>query len=79
MIDATRALRHFVRLSYRLGGLVQALSTPWLMLGCRLWLGQLLLVQQVMSMMTAAIHTQPDARVWMWFRDGSSSANKPIT
>jgi hypothetical protein len=61
MIDATRALRHFVRLSYRLGGLVQALSTPWLRLGCRLWLGQLLLVQQVMSMMTAAIHTQPDA------------------
>jgi NADH dehydrogenase/putative oxidoreductase len=44
-----------------LARVVEALSTPWLLLGCRLWLGQIVLVRQVMAMMTSADHAWPNA------------------
>ncbi len=54
MSDATRRLRHTADVAARLGGVVERLSAPWLLLGCRLWLGQIMLVRQAMAMMVAA-------------------------
>jgi ABC-type antimicrobial peptide transport system permease subunit len=61
MSEAIRALRQVVHGADRLGRVVDVLSTPWLLLGCRLLLGQIVLVRQVMAMMTGAVHAWPGA------------------
>lgn len=59
MSDSTRTLRQAVRGADRLGRAVEALSAPWLLLGCRVWLGQIVLVRQVTAMMTGTVHASP--------------------
>jgi uncharacterized membrane protein YphA (DoxX/SURF4 family) len=59
MSESTRPLRQAVRGADRLGRAVEALSAPWLLLGCRVWLGQIVLVRQVTEMTTGAVHASP--------------------
>jgi NADH dehydrogenase FAD-containing subunit len=54
MSDAVRTLRQGAAAAARLGRVAERLSMPWLLLGSRLWLGQIVLVQQAMAMMAAA-------------------------
>ena len=56
MSDVVHVLRKAADIAGRLGGLVERLSAPWLLLGCRLWLGQLALIRQAMAMMAHADH-----------------------
>lgn len=54
MSDGVRAFRQAADAAARLGSIAERLSMPWLLLGSRLWLGQIVLVQQAMAMMAAA-------------------------
>jgi NADH dehydrogenase FAD-containing subunit len=53
MSIAVRMLRP-AAVAARLAGVAERLSLPWLLLGSRLWLGQIVLVRQAMTMMAAA-------------------------
>jgi hypothetical protein len=61
MSELTRSLRQAVLVAGRLARVVEALSKPRLLLGCRLWLGQIVLVRQVMAMMTSTDLAWPNA------------------
>jgi len=54
LILAAGTLLHVVRVVASLTRVVHRLSMPWLLLGTRLWLGQIVLIQQAMAMMLAA-------------------------
>lgn len=54
-------MRQLFSLLDRLDEIINLLGMPWLLLACRLWLGQTVLVSRVMPMMIAATHTWPDA------------------
>jgi NADH:ubiquinone reductase (H+-translocating) len=51
MRDVTDTLRRAVRQAFRFGSAIRTVSNPWLLLACRLWLGQLTLIRAVMVMM----------------------------
>jgi hypothetical protein len=54
LILAAGTLLHVVRVVASLTRVVHRLSMPWLLLGTRLWLGQIVLIQQAMAIMLAA-------------------------
>ncbi len=54
MSVAVPILRQAADGAARLGSAGERLSTPWLLLGSRLWLGQIVLARQAMAMMVAA-------------------------
>jgi NADH dehydrogenase FAD-containing subunit len=66
--DAARILRRAEEVAARLGSVIERLSAPWLMLGSRLWLGQIILVRQAMAMMLSAdsalVHGVTGASGW---------------
>jgi hypothetical protein len=51
MSEATERLQRAMRLAAGLGQAVELLSMSWVLLGCRLWLGQVAPVRQMRSMM----------------------------
>jgi hypothetical protein len=61
MSESTRIVRRVVRVACRFGSAIEALSAPWLLLGCRLWLGQIVLIRQVVAMMTSPEHAPAGA------------------
>jgi NADH:ubiquinone reductase (H+-translocating) len=76
MSDATRVLQHATQVTARLGNAIESLSAPWLLLGSRLWLGQIILVRQAMAMMvshdsagapavTGALHWNIESGIWL--------------
>jgi hypothetical protein len=72
MNEPMRRLRQAVHVAGRLARAVEALSTPWLLLGCRVWLAQIVLVRQVVAMMASADHASPNAAV------GHALADEPL-
>lgn len=55
---AAGTLPHVVRVVASLTRVVHRVSMPWLLLGSRLWLGQIVLIQQAMAMMLAVRASQ---------------------
>ena len=68
MRDVTDTLRRAVRQAFRFGSAIRTVSNPWLLLACRLWLGQLTLIRAVMVMMAwiapygSGVETRHDLR-----------------
>jgi NADH:ubiquinone reductase (H+-translocating) len=60
MSEATERLRRAMRLAAGLGQAVELLSMSWVLLGCRLWLGQVALVRQMRATMIGGADGGPN-------------------